>query len=61
MVASAASPRLEVWLLRGGKSEGCAEIGLSFESARLWLSLSQFRTGKDIDSFTLALTQGKDV
>ena len=61
MVASAASPRLEPWLLRGGESDRCAEIGLSSESARLWLSLPRFGTGRDIDSFALARTQAKDV
>lgn len=61
MVSSAASLRLEPWLLRGAKPDRCAEIGLSSESARLWLSLPQFGTGRDIDSSALALTQGKDV
>jgi hypothetical protein len=60
------------WLQRpcSGLSHGCsevaslinvAEIGLSSESARLWLSLPQFGIGRDIDTSALALTQGKDV
>jgi hypothetical protein len=61
MAASAALLRLEPWLLRGGKFERCTGIGLSSESACLWLSFPQFGTGKDTDSFALALAQGKGV
>ena len=59
MLASAASPRLEPWLLRGGKSEDVLKSVYLSNQPVFGSRFPNLGQAKTLDSSTLALTQGK--